>query len=232
MLELEHPNVVRVHEVGQCDEGFFMVMDLVEGTDLRGWFKQPREWVETCRVISDAAAGLAAAHALGVVHRDVKPDNILIGADGTARVADFGLARALPDSKAHELTDFAERLTATGAALGTVGYMAPEQLLGRAVSPATDQFALAATAYEALFGKAAFRGNTADAVAIGIINGQVQGPPDDSTGAALHRELVIGLAPDPQQRHPTIESLAAALQRALNPREDEPRRWWSKLLGG
>jgi tRNA A-37 threonylcarbamoyl transferase component Bud32/tetratricopeptide (TPR) repeat protein len=94
MARLAHPNVVAVHEVGTVDDAVFVAMELVEGDTLRDWVERPRPWREVAAVLLEVARGLAAVHAAGVVHRDVKPDNVIVGADGRARLGDFGLARA------------------------------------------------------------------------------------------------------------------------------------------
>lgn len=223
---VEHPNLVKVHDVGRCDEGLYIAMDHVEGVNLRAWCDGGRTAASTVRVLGEAAAGLACAHGLGVVHRDVKPDNILVDEDGRARVCDFGLATAVPGSEAGALSAFMERLTASGVSVGTIGYMAPEQLLGRAVSAATDQFALAVTAFEALYGEPPFRGVTMDAVAVAILGGH-RVEPDAVEHPRLHAAIIRALAREPADRHRDIEAFAAAMRRALAPRSG---RWWARLL--
>jgi tetratricopeptide (TPR) repeat protein len=135
MARLTHPNVVAVHDVGFSDQGGFVAMELVDGTTLREWLTETkRGWNEILDVLVAAGAGLAAAHAAGIVHQDVKPDNVLVGRDGRPRVSDFGLAGTL----------------VPGA--GTKGYMAPEQEAGGGVDARADQYAFCATFWEALEG--------------------------------------------------------------------------------
>ena len=201
MAKVSHPNVVAVHDIGRSDDGLYIAMDYVAGTTLRGWLKQGRTPEQVIELIGACAEGLAAAHALGLVHRDVKPDNILVD----------------------ESTAFDERLTATGATVGTIGYMAPEQLLARPITPATDQFALAVTAWEALFGSMPFRGSTIDGIALAILEGRVEEAPATSVPHVLDA-LRRGLAPEPEDRFATTIDFAQALRtRAPTKRK---RSWW------
>ena len=138
MGRLNHPNVVTVHEVGTTDDGVFVAMELVDGNDLRAWTGRP--WRELVPLLVEVARGLAAVHAAGVVHRDVKPDNIIVGADHRARLGDFGLAS----------------VEAGSGSAGTPAYMAPEVLRGAPATAASDQFSFGVTAYELLAGKRPF----------------------------------------------------------------------------
>lgn len=223
---VEHPHLVKIREIGRCSEGLYIAMDYVEGSNLRAWARAGQSLETIVRVLGEAAAGLACAHGRGVVHRDVKPDNILVDEAGRARVCDFGLAAAVPGSDAEELSAFMDRLTASGVAVGTIGYMAPEQLLGRPVSPATDQFALAVTAFEVLYGEPPFRGATMDAVAIAIL-GENRIEPETVANPRLHEVLVRALAREPAQRHRDIDAFAAAMVTALEP---DARGWWASLF--
>ena len=132
MARLAHPNVVPVYEVGYDDDRVFLAMERVPGRTLREWLQTPRTWREIVRMFLQAGRGLAAAHDAKLVHRDIKPDNVLVGDDGRARVTDFGLA--------HD----------DDAVGGTPAYMAPEQRAGGAVTAAVDQYAFAISLREAL----------------------------------------------------------------------------------
>jgi eukaryotic-like serine/threonine-protein kinase len=152
---LQHPNIVQVYDYGQTDGNYFIVMELVEGTDLRRYLRS-RGMLAIDRAIiiaHDVALGLGAAHRRGIVHRDVKPQNVLVGRDGTIKLTDFGIASVYKDINA-------ERLTTTGMTLGTVQYYAPEQAQGEIVSPAADVYALGIVMYEMLTGRTPFDGDT------------------------------------------------------------------------
>lgn len=146
LARLAHRNVIAIHDAGDEDGVVHIVMELATGTPLRAWITRARTWREVVRVIRDAAAGLAAAHRAGVVHRDVKPDNIIVGDDAT-RIVDFGLAQT--DEPDHD-----------GA--GTAVYMAPEVLAGAPATAASDQFSFGVTMYEALYGERPYAGATRD----------------------------------------------------------------------
>ncbi|MEZ4403057.1 MAG: serine/threonine-protein kinase [Kofleriaceae bacterium] len=141
MAQLDHPNVVRVHELGDHDGAVYVAMELVDGVALDAWLATPRPWRDIVRVFLQAADGLAAVHRAGMVHRDIKPSNILVDRTGRARLADFGLVR-------DEASDL--RLTVTGARVGTPGYMAPEQERDGAVDARADQYSLAVALERAL----------------------------------------------------------------------------------
>ncbi len=209
MARLAHPGVVTVHEVGVSDGQVFVAMELVAGTTLRAWAARPaRRWQEVVEVIVQVGRGLAAAHAADVVHRDVKPDNIIVGDDGRARIGDFGLARELlvagvdPDARV-------AAVTRTGAVVGTPAYMAPEVLRGGAADARADQFALCVTAFEALTGARPFAGATWSELLAAIEGGAVRagrGP------AWLEAILRRGLAARPAARWPSVAALVAAIE--------------------
>ncbi|MDX2087072.1 MAG: serine/threonine-protein kinase [Kofleriaceae bacterium] len=182
IAKLAHPNVVAVHDVGEAGDEVFVAMEHVDGETLRDWLEARRTPAEILRVFVDAARGLAAAHAVGLVHRDVKPSNRMIGKDGRARVLDFGLARA--------------RVAVEGETAGTPAYMAPEQQQGGRVDARADQFALCVALWEALAGERPRAGTTAS----------VQGVPE-----RVVRALRRGLAVDPAARFATLDELILEL---------------------
>ena len=136
LARLRHPNVVAVHDAGTFEDRVFVAMELVEGVTLREWLRVPRDWREIVRVFLQAARGLEAAHAAGIVHRDFKPDNVLIDLAGRAQVADFGLARSQADR-------------ASAAIVGTPAYMSPEQRRGEQVTAKSDQFSFCVALHDA-----------------------------------------------------------------------------------
>ncbi len=162
LAKLNHPNVVSVHEVGTTQGQMFVAMEMVEGDDLAAWLAQRPEpsgrFSEALELLFQAGRGLSAAHRAGVVHRDFKPANVLIGDDGRVRVADFGLARVgasteVLESRDAEATDCeSASVTQTGAVVGTPAYMAPEQRDGRPADALADQYSFCVAAWEALFG--------------------------------------------------------------------------------
>ncbi|HET6583005.1 MAG TPA: serine/threonine-protein kinase, partial [Nannocystaceae bacterium] len=164
MARLSHPNVVAVHDVGVVDDTLFVAMEFVEGVTLGHFIAAgSRRWNEVLDVFEPAGRGLAAAHAAGLVHRDFKPDNVMIGNDGRVRVMDFGLARAAAEITTEssegsggsivELSGV-DRLTRTGALVGTPAYMAPELLAGGNADARSDQFAFCVALHRALYGTA------------------------------------------------------------------------------
>src|SRR6266702_412966 len=158
---LQHPNIVQVFDYGQWEGNYFIVMELVEGTDLRRYLRS-RGVLAIDRAIiiaHDVALGLGAAHRRHIVHHDVKPQDVLIGRDGSIKLTDFGIASVYKDINA-------ERLTTTGMTLGTVQYYAPEQAQGEIVTPAADVYALGIVMYEMLTGRTPFDGDTPAAVAM------------------------------------------------------------------
>lgn len=207
MAKVAHPNVITVHEVGRHDDDVFVVMELVGGGTLTSWLTTPRTSRAIVDVIAQIADGLAAAHAAGLIHRDVKPDNILVGEDGRARITDFGLVGVEPS----ELEPLDDRLTHTGMRLGTIGYMAPEQIEGAAATEQSDQFGLCATAYEALAGTRPFAGATYREIALATTRGLIAAPRTelaDELLAVIRRGLAIAAA----DRWPDLAAFAAAVR--------------------
>ncbi len=235
MARLDHPNVVTVHDVGTFDGQVFVAMEFIEGTTLRQWMQSPRTWREIVAVFLAAGEGLAAAHEVGMVHRDFKPDNVMVspGTDATprVRVLDFGLAHQpgepgmmgsredvpLDDPVGRVISDSSvleHDLTKTGALLGTPGYMSPEQFEGAPASAASDQFAFCVALHEALFGQLPFAGDSVPALAAAVADGRRRPVP---AGIRLPRALVAaidrGLATQAHQRWPRMRALLERLRR-------------------
>jgi tetratricopeptide (TPR) repeat protein/predicted Ser/Thr protein kinase len=233
LARLAHPNVVAVFEVGQGPAGVWIAMEYVAGQSLSRWLEGEHDWREILSKLIAAGRGLAAAHAVGLLHRDVKPSNVMIGDDGRARVLDFGLAAQLDrlgerrgeaSTLAHDEGTLASRL----ALAGTPAYMAPEAFDERGqLGPHTDQWAFCVTCYEALSGRRPFRGDTLEQLVADICERPVAPPPVSSrVPAALARALVRGLAKSPHDRWPSLDALLDVLEAELAP----PRRRWP-LLG-
>jgi tetratricopeptide (TPR) repeat protein/predicted Ser/Thr protein kinase len=212
LARLSHPNVVAVHEVGSLEDVVYIAMELVTGGSLRAWAAARRSRPDQIlRAYVEVGHGLAAAHAAGIVHGDVKPDNLVIGADGRARVIDFGMARS---------TDV---VSGDGEARGgTPAYMAPEQLAGQPATETSDQFSFCVALYEALYGERPFAGATVAELSAATAAGEVRAaPPSSRVPVWLRRVIVRGLATEPAARHASMAALVQALAADVRKR----RRW-------
>jgi tetratricopeptide (TPR) repeat protein len=191
MAKLAHPNVVAVYDLGFHGEQLFIAMERVAGKTLRAWCEErPRTWREVVQVFTEAGKGLAAAHAAGIIHRDFKPENVLV-ADGRARVTDFGLAIRVEAESPAEVA-------------GTLAYMAPEQIRGEEVDVRVDVFSFCAALYEALYGALPFEGQKT--------RGEPNPPPMRSRVPGWMRELVWrGLKGRKEERFPSMAALLQAL---------------------
>ena len=199
---LHHPNIATVFDYGEDDGTAYLVMELVVGQPLSQIIadRAPLSAQETAAILVQAASALEAAHQGGVVHRDIKPANILITPDGTAKLTDFGIARAID----------AAPLTQTGQVLGTAQYLSPEQALGRSATASSDIYSLGVVGYEMLTGKRPFDSGTAVATALAHVN---QAPPPLPATIPSGVRDVIGaaLAKDPADRPASAAAMAAAL---------------------
>jgi len=222
MARISHPNVVTVHDIGTVDGQVFVAMEFVAGTHLRHWVtKCDRSWQEIVDIFSNAGRGLAAAHKEGLVHRDFKPDNVLVGDRGEVRVADFGLVSissqenekvaswefAVPRSNSDELG-----ITRVGAVMGTALYMAPEQHRGHEAGPSADQFAFCVALYWALYGRTPFKGSHYEELRENVLKNKLIEPPSDCGRPKwLWPILVRGMATDPASRFENMDALLARL---------------------
>jgi tetratricopeptide (TPR) repeat protein/predicted Ser/Thr protein kinase len=219
MAKLVHPNVVTVHEIGEVEGTTFIVMEYVEGVTLRQWLAQaPRSRIEISTVFKAAAHGLLAAHEKGLVHRDFKPENVMLGNDGRVRVMDFGLARTeLHEDDSRSTQDDAgassSQLTKSGVLLGTIPYMAPEQLRAEPADAASDQFAYCVSLYQALYGVRPYGGQTPAQRLSVIEQGEIHEPAKNSAVPGWLREIVVrGLEPRPEDRFESMRALLDALE--------------------
>ncbi len=226
--QLAHPNVVTVYEVGAEGGTPFIAMELVDGSTLTAWLAETRRpWREITAMLAQAGQGLAAAHARGLVHRDFKPDNVLVDRAGRARVADFGLARAgdEPNDAAAAPDPHLGRLTQTGALAGTPAYMAPELVAGGPPDARSDQYAFAVAAYEALHGRHPFEGATAPMLWAAMAAGEIR-PGARALPGWLERAVRRGMAVEPAARYASMQELVRAIAPA------RPRRRGLVLGGG
>jgi WD40 repeat protein/predicted Ser/Thr protein kinase len=222
MARLSHPNVVTVHEVGRHDGQVFMAMEFVDGEDLRQWLtRSKRDWREVVAVFLQAGEGLAAAHEAGIVHRDFKPDNVLVGNDGRVRVADFGLANSVNTVAGPvdpSLSDSQRRLgvalTRPGAVMGTPAYMPPEQFRGAATDAQADQFSFCVALWEGLYGARPFKGKTLLELSMAVAAGEVIEPPQDSAVPTWLRAVMLrALAAEPSARWGSMREMLDVLAR-------------------
>jgi eukaryotic-like serine/threonine-protein kinase len=227
MAKIVHPNVITVHEVGTFGDEVFVAMEFAGGGTLRSWMKQKgtRPWREVVAKFVEAGQGLAAAHQAELVHRDFKPENVLLTRDGLAKVGDFGLVGAgaaevgnsdpfgktLPAGALAVRID--QALTRTGELFGTPAYMAPEQMRGERAGPAADQFAFCVSLWEALYGERPIAGSSAVELCGNLLAGKVLDPQSHGDVPRwIHSVLRRGLRTKPEERWPSMAALLEALQ--------------------
>jgi tetratricopeptide (TPR) repeat protein len=222
MARVSHPNVVHVYEVGTHEGRVFLAMEHIDGLDLARLVRERCPgWRETLALYRQAGAGLAAAHAAGLVHRDFKPENVLVGQDGRARVLDFGLARpdrelgtepVAPGPERGQSSLLATDLTLEGSVMGTPAYMSPEQHLSHAVDARSDQFSFCVALYEALYGERPYAGSDRLTLTFQVTQGSVRPAPAGSRVPPwVRRTILRGLARAPEDRWPDMNALLAAL---------------------
>jgi tetratricopeptide (TPR) repeat protein/predicted Ser/Thr protein kinase len=221
LAKLAHPNVVPVFDAGTTGRDVFIVMELVDGQDLRKWLEIPRTRAEILRVLGDAGRGLAAAHAAGIVHRDFKPANVILGSDGRARVVDFGLARWLGVASAVadpvSPAGSNDELTRAGTLMGTPPYLAPELHDGATADERSDVYAFCVTLFEALHGIRPFRGERPDDV-LRAKRAGLAAAPSRARPRWLSRLLQRGLHPVVSSRFQSMPELLRALERGRRSR--------------
>jgi len=248
MAKLSHPNVVHVYEVGKEGDQVYIAMEYIRGMTLRSWAAEGRSWREVVELYIGAGRGLQAAHDAGIVHRDFKPENVLVAHDGRPRVLDFGLAR--PDSPVGGSGELAQAdtvemqtpaaplelsLTRTGALLGTPAYMAPEQFKGQTVDARSDQYSFCAALFESLYEERPFSGNSLIELSADVLKGEIREiePSDYGVPAQIHATVLRGLSRDPGQRFESMDGLLGALDVASKPAQPKPssRGWLLPALG-
>ena len=224
LARIAHPNVVSIFEVGevvtgQGPEQVFIAMEFIEGTTLSEW-QHKKPWPEVLRMYLAAGRGLHAAHMAGLIHRDFKPDNVLVGKDSRPRVADFGLARLGAADVMSPADSTSSRagggltapLTVEGEIAGTPGYMSPEQLLGDKVDVRSDQFSFCAALYEGLYGHLPYAGVTLAELTANMLGGRIIPPPAGSpVPPEVHAGLLRGLSIEPTKRFSSMAELLSTL---------------------
>ena len=249
LARLSHPNVVAIYDVGEAEGCVWLAMEHVHGVTLDAWLQEsPRTTSELLEVMIAAGHGLEAAHEAGLLHRDFKPENVMIGRDGRTRVMDLGLARgagqsvdaattqgspgsATSASAASASTSSVSasdvRVTRAGALVGTPAYMSPEQFSGREVDVRSDIFAYCVTLYEALYGERPFAGESLVALAASVLAGQISPPPRSGRSVPrwLRRVYARGLDVEPEQRFASMTELLAAIERGKA--RARRRRWFA-----
>ena len=222
LSSLNHPNIASVFDFGSQGEIDYLVMEYVPGVTLDVLLRRgPLEWAEVARLGTQLAQGLAAAHAAGVVHRDIKPGNLRVTPDGLLKILDFGIATFAakgPEAKTTTTVNPAPALA------GTVQYMAPERLRGDSPDPRADIFSAGAVLYEMACGQAPFTDTQPIRLIEAILNGDVPLPSQVHPGVhpALERIIVRALEPRPERRFRSATELGNALDALLGPARPQP----------
>ena len=218
---LNHPHIVTVHDVGEHEGQQYLVSELVDGGTLNDWLAASRDrpWRQSVEMLIGVADAIAAAHRVGIVHRDVKPGNILIGRNGYAKLADFGLAKLLDDgargaSGGPMQSKSRAAPTGVGVVVGTVAYMSPEQAAGRPLDERTDVFSFAVVLYEALAGRRPFEAAN-DLELLKTIAHGAPPPLPASIPESVHAIVDKALEKDPGDRYQSMRELVVDLRRAV-----------------
>ena len=221
---LSHPNVAGVFDYGQDGDKHYIVMEYIEGRDLARLLREdgPLDETRAAAIAAQIASALGHAHAAGVVHRDVKPANVIVQPGDRVKVTDFGIARAHADTA----------LTATGSLLGTAQYISPEQASGAEIGPPSDVYSLGIVLFEMLTGSVPFTGDSAVAVAMRHISDRVPAPSSlsDDVSPAMDELVLTATAPEPHERFPDAAAFADALT-SPGPTTPVPTQAATSVLG-
>lgn len=221
LLDLRHPHILPVYDYGEDGDVPYLVMRLLSGRSLADWLRETTpDFADAARLVRQLAGALDYAHARGVIHRDVKPGNVLFDADGTPFLADFGVATVLDQAAGYD--------AAPGEFVGTAAYASPEQCLGVPLTGASDQYALAVVAYQMLAGRRPFDGPTALAVISLHLSEPLPDPlaHNPALPGVVRPVLERALAKRPEERYPSVlafsRALDAALGLAVTPGDERP----------
>ena len=227
LARLSHPHVVSLYDMGSDNDVMFLAMEFVPGDPLMvALGRETLPWQKILQLFIQAGKGLAAAHKAGIIHRDFKPSNAIVGPDGHVTVVDFGLALGTENAPQADEDDFSpaaltRKLTEANLIIGTRGYMAPEQLLGREVGPACDQFSLCVALFEALHSVRPYPGDNAVETARSFAKGELAQTVRRDIPPYIEQAIARGLRVDPAERFESIDGLLAA----LDPKPLKPRRF-------
>jgi eukaryotic-like serine/threonine-protein kinase len=239
---LNHPHILTVYDAGEFEGRQYLVTEFVDGGTLKTWVRATkRTWRQIVELLSGPADGLAAAHAAGILHRDIKPDNILISKAGYAKLADFGLAKLAEGAGADLSRTLTEGRTGRGVIIGTIPYMSPEQASGKAVDARSDIFSFGVLLYEMLGGRRPFTGNTDLQVLQAILHSPAE-PLGEDVPLLLRSAVEKALEKDPAERYQSMRDLVVDLRRAARLTVDEsapatverakPHRRWKWIAAG
>jgi eukaryotic-like serine/threonine-protein kinase len=235
---LNHPHILTVYDVGEFEGRQYLATEFVDGGTLRNWAQQqPRSWEDVAELLTGVADGLATAHQAGILHRDIKPDNILVTASGYAKLADFGLAKLEADFQPADVTrTVTEELTRQGMIVGTIAYMSPEQAAGKTLDARSDMFSFGVVLYEILAGHRPFTATTNLELLQKVIHGTPT-PLRDDIPEPLRVLVSRALEKDPANRYTSMRELVMALRRAQRPSSQQSampakrRKKWLAVAG-
>jgi Tol biopolymer transport system component len=211
---LNHPHILTVLDAGEIEDRQYLVTELVDGGTLRDWIGGRHDWPETVELLTGVADGLAAAHEVGILHRDVKPENILITKSGYAKLADFGLAKSREVAASEDSVTVTDMRTRAGVVVGTTPYMSPEQAIGRTIDLRSDVFSFGIVLYEALTGRRPFTGPSQPDVLDAILRATPEQLPEN-VPVELKSIVAKALEKEPSLRFQSMREVVTDLRRAV-----------------